>query len=235
MCLSILLNSAERHPPLSLPTVVVIVVVVDVRVGSGGDWVTANARLITRAVHADLPLVLPQTVLAGVVPATGDAKNLSILLSLPQGEIWVPALIIFSIPISSWRALRPSEPWISVFHWSESNSRDTDADIILTFTNINTVIVIHVIHIHRDVLSVADLGKLSMCHLILRGPDQVIPMAVLYDSMTIEQVERVLGARIEEQTAAQHAGDMGMSSDRRKVHYCSQTFDLFNIWKLWKS
>ena len=197
-------NSAERHPPFYLATVVVIlIIVVVVRVGSGSDW--ATARLITRTAHADLPLVLPQSVLAGVVAAAGDAKNLSILLSLslPQGEIWVPALVIFSIPIPSRSTLSPSEPWISIFHWCKPNSGDTTSIILLIFSNINLVIVIHVTNIHRDVLSVADLGKLPVCHLILGGPDQVIPVTVLHDSVTSEQMERVPGAWIEEQTATQ--------------------------------
>merc|ERR1719154_618375 len=144
--------------------------------------------------------MLAESVLTGVVTAAGDAQNLSTLLALHQGEVWVPTLVIFSIPIPSWCALRPPEPWISIFHWGQANSLDTDI-VILTLTNINTVIVIHVT-IHRDVSSASgfNLRKLSMGHLILGGPDQVISVTALHDSMTREQVQRVPGARIEEQS-----------------------------------
>ena len=76
------------------------------------------------------------------------------------------------------------------------------------------VIVIHVT-IHRDVVSttsgsVFNHGQLSMGHLILGGPDQVISVTVLHDSMTREQVKKVSRAWIEEQTPTQEAGNVGL-------------------------
>ena len=160
-------NSAECHISLVPATVAIVVI----WVGSGSDRAGANARLIARTALADLPLVLPETFLAGVVVAAGDAKNLPTLLSLPQGEVRVAALVILSIPIPSRSTLGPSEPWIPILHWSK-NSPNTD--ILLTVTNVNTVIVIHVTNVHVNVLSVivSDLGKFSMSHLILRCLDQ---------------------------------------------------------------
>ena len=101
-------NLAECHVSPVLDSVVIVVVV---RVGSGSDGAGragANAGLIARTVHADLLLVLRETVLAGVVLAARDAKNLPTLLSLSQSEVWVPALVILSIPISPWSTLGPS-------------------------------------------------------------------------------------------------------------------------------
>ena len=173
-----------------------------------------NTRyLLTLALAlANLSSVLQESGSVGVVAATCDTQMLSpTLLSLPQGEVGVLALIIFPIPIPSGSALGPSEPGIPIFRWSQNHSPKNDivaVILLFTFTNINTVIVVYVTNIH--VLSVADLGKFSMNHLILRGPDQVISVTVLYDSVTREQVKRVLGARKEEQTATQEAGDMGM-------------------------
>ena len=126
---------AECHPPLLL-------VAFSVGVGCGGDWVSAS--LVERILLADQPLVLVESVLvsvvaatrdthnpptltitdhsfvlvegasAGVVAAAGDAKMLPTLLTLPQGEVWITALVIFSIPIPPWCALRPSKPGISI-------------------------------------------------------------------------------------------------------------------------
>ena len=194
-------NLAECQPSLELATVVVVIIVV-VWVGSGSDGAGgATARLITGTGHTDLPLVLPETVLAGVVAAAVVARNLPTLLSLAQGEVWVPALVILSIPVPSRSTLRPPEPWIPILHWSQANSPETD--ILLTVTNINTVIVIHVPIVHLDVLSViavivCDLGKFSMSHLILRCLDQVISVSVIHDSVTREQMKRIPGARVEE-------------------------------------
>ena len=154
MELPVWFNLAECHVSPVLDSVVIVVVV---RVGSGSDGAGragANAGLIARTVHADLLLVLRETVLAGVVLAARDAKNLPTLLylSLPQSEVWVPALVILSIPISPWSTLGPSEPWIPILDWSQTNPPDTN--ILLTVTNINKVIVIHVSSVHLHVLSV---------------------------------------------------------------------------------
>ena len=198
------LISAECQPPS---------VIVVVRVGCGSEWLSLVQRtaltdkplvlpqsvftgvgvaaseahdLLTLA-SADLPSVLHQGVSRGVVTAAGDTQMLSpfLLSSFPQGEVRVLAFIIFSIPIPSGCALCPSEPRISI--WSQDNSPDIYT-VILTFTNhtLIVVVVVHVNYIH--VLSVADLGKFSMCHLILRDPDQVISVTFLHDSMTRKQV-----------------------------------------------
>ena len=144
-------RSAECHSPLVLVVVFdVVVVAAAVRVGSGGD--RAAARLVMRTALTDQLLMLAESVLTSVVTTTGDTQDLPALLSLsPHGEVGVPGLVVFSIPTPPWRALSPSEPGISIFHWREVNSLDPDI-VILTLTNINTVIVIPVtIHWHCDV------------------------------------------------------------------------------------
>ena len=206
-------NSAECQSPL------VVVVVAVVRVGCGGD--RTPPRLVMRTARTDQLLVLAESVLTGVVTAAGDAQNLSTLLALHQREVWVPTLVIFSIPIPSWSALRPPEPWISIFHRGQANSLNTDI-VILTLTNINTVILIHVT-IHRDVptTSVLNLRQLSVCHQVLGCPDQVISVTALHDSMTREQVQRVPGARIEEQSPTTEAGNVGLGGGKT-IHSSSK-------------
>ena len=88
----------------------VILLHVAVGVGCGSDWISAG--LVTWILLAHKPLVLQQGASAGVVAAACDARMLPTLLTLPQGEVWVPALVIFSIPIPPWCALSPSKPWI---------------------------------------------------------------------------------------------------------------------------
>ena len=230
---------AECHPPLLL-------VAISVGVGCGGDWVSAS--LVERILLADQPLVLVEGVLvgvvaaagntnnpptltitdhsfvlvegasAGVVAAAGDAKMLPTLLTLPQGEVWITALVIFSIPIPPWCALRPPQPWVSIFHWGQANSLDTDI-VILTLTNINTVIVIHVT-IHPTT-GVFNLGQLSVSHQILGGPDQVISVTVLHDSMTREQVQVVPGAWIQEQSPTQEAVNVRLIGGKTIHSSCS--------------
>ena len=179
---------------------------------TGVGAAAGDARNLLTLALANLSSVLQESVSVGVVAAAGDTLMLSpTLLSLPQGEVWVLALVIFPIPVAPGCALCPSEPGISIFRWSQNHSPNNDTVTVIltfTFTNINTVVIVHVTNIH--VLSVTDLGKFSMNHLVLRGPDQVISVTVLYDSVTREQVKRVPGARKEEQTATQEAGDVGM-------------------------
>ena len=148
-------RSAECHSPPVLVVVFVVVVGAAVRVGSGGD--RATARLVIRTALTHQLLMLAESVLTSVVTTAGDAKDLPALLSLPpHREVGVPGLVVFSIPTPPWRALSPPEPRISIFHWRKGDSLDTSI-VILTLTNINTVIVIHVTIHSSDVLIVLNL------------------------------------------------------------------------------
>ena len=144
MKLRIKIILADCHIPL----LHVVVVVVVVGVGCGGNWVTASLvkgilladqplvlveGVLTGVVAAagdthdppalalaDLPLVLQKGASAGVIAAAGGAMMLPTLLSFThtRGEVWVPALVIFSVPIPPWCTLSPSKPGISVLYWS---------------------------------------------------------------------------------------------------------------------
>ena len=103
-------RSAECHSPLILVVVFIVVFVTAVRVGSGGG--RAAARLVVRTALTHQLLMLAESVLTGVVTTAVDAQNLPTLLSLAHGKVWVPGLVIFSIPIPPWCALSPSKPWI---------------------------------------------------------------------------------------------------------------------------
>ena len=170
--------SAECQPP---PVIVVV------RVGCGGDWLrlalvqgtgltnkplvlpqsvftgvgvaAGEAHDLLTLAPANLPPVLHQGVSSGVVTAACDTQMLSsvLLSSFPQGEVWVFAFIIFSIPIPSGCALCPSEPRISI--WSQDNSPNIYS-VILTFTNHTMIVVVLVpdTNIHVLSLRVADSG-----------------------------------------------------------------------------
>ena len=105
-------RSAECHSPL----VLVVVVVAAVRVACGSHRAAARLVLRRTALTHQL-LMLAESVLTGVVTTAVDAQNLPTLLSLAHGKVWVPGLVVFSIPIPPWCALRPSEPGISIFNW----------------------------------------------------------------------------------------------------------------------
>ena len=67
------------------------------------------------------------------------------------------------------------------------------------------------ITIHGDVLTSGfNLRQLSMGHLILGGSDQVIPVTIFHDSVTREQVQRVLGAWIEKLSPTKEANNVGL-------------------------
>ena len=188
---------ADAHVPL---------LHVGVGVGCGGDWISAG--LLTWILLADQPLVLQQGASAGIVTAAGNTKMLPTLLTLPQGEVWVPGLVIFSIPILPWCTLCPS--WISILQWSKANSLDTDI-VIMTITKTNIVMIVIHITIHRDIPAANGFNsrKLSMGLYILGDPDQVISVIVIHDLITCEQVQRIPRAWIKEQTPTQEAGNVG--------------------------
>ena len=197
MKLNIMIPLADGHVPL---------LHVAVGVGCRGDWV--GAGLVTWILLADQSLVLQQGASAGVEAAAGDAKMLLALLTFPQGEVWVPALVIFSIPITPWCILCPS--WISILQWSKANALDTDI-VIVTITKTNIVMIVIHITIHRDIPAANGFNprKLSVSLHILGDPDQVISVIVIHHFMTCEQVQRIPRAWIEEQTPTQEAGNVG--------------------------
>ena len=73
--------------------------------------------------------------------------------------------------------------------------------------NINHLFIFPNINPYLDGLQ---LGQVAILHLIFRGSDQVVPVPVLHDSMTREQVDGVPGARVEEAAPAQQAAHVDL-------------------------